>query len=335
MSLLKNRACIAEMLSSAVVLLVSAVICWFTAPDAVFVILIAGAVLLTVRWCFAAHRNRQIMNLTEQIEHLLRCTEDMIPAAYEEGELSLLRTAVLKMARGFQEQNLALRSDHLYLKQSLENLSHQLRTPMTAMTLLLGLLRKPELSPQQQRQYLQELTSLLSRMEWQIDMLLRLSSLEAGVIRLEEKPVDCRSLIAAACEPVSVSAEIKGIEIRSTISENAQFCGDFQHSAEALMNLLKNSVEHTPEGGCITVTAEENALCTVITVTDSGCGIPEKDLPHLFERFYRSEGGTHTGFGIGLAYAKEIITRQNGTVEAHSAADGGAEFVIRIYRSAV
>ena len=335
MSLTKNRAFLAEMLITVGVLLCATVICWFFAPDAVPVILITGVLLLLVRFLFAFQRNRRIMMLTEQIEQLLKYAEEIPPSAYEEGELSLLQTAVTKMARGFREQNEALCSDHLYLRQSLENLSHQLRTPMTAMTLLLNLLRRFDLPEQQCRQYLQELTVLLARMEWQIDMLLRLSSLDAGVIRLEEKPVCCRELIAAACEPVSVTAELKRIALLTEITGEPQFSGDLQHSAEALINLLKYSIEHTPEGGSVTIRAEQTAVAAVITVKDSGCGISEKDLPHLFERFYRSEHANHTGYGIGLAYAKEIITRQNGTIEAHSIPEQGTEFIIRIYKTAV
>ena len=101
------------------------------------------------------------------------------------------------------------------------------------------------------------------------------------------------------------------------------------------LNLLKNAIEHTPEGGNVTIRAEGNNISTNITISDTGEGIPESELPHIFKRFYRSSEYTKNGFGIGLAFAKNVITSQNGSLKASNSDPNGAVFDIRFYRTVV
>ena len=113
-----------------------------------------------------------------------------------------------------------------------------------------------------------------------------------------------------------------------------RFDGDLIWTAEALGNILKNCMEHTPEGGTITVTAEETALYTQITVEDTGSGFDPKDIPHLFERFYKGSNASQTSYGIGLALAKTIIATQDGTIQARNRSNG-AKFIIKFYKQVI
>lgn len=331
MRLFSNGALRLELALGGVLTVVCALVCFQFRPAAGAAVLICGVLLAVMRLLFARHHYAAVNRLTGQIEQLLRHPERLSFPGYTEGELSVLANAVRKLAGTMQEQHDALSKDHRYLRESLENVSHQLRTPLTSMTLLLRLLSKPELTDAQRREYLQELKMLLSRMQYQIEMLLKLSTIEAGAAVFAEDPVDCAELIRSAADAVAVTAELKGVTIRQELIGTPQFTGDFHHSAEALTNLLKNSIEHTPSGGCVTVRAEQDAVAVTVTVTDDGEGIPPEDLPHLFERFYRGTHSSKTGFGIGLAYARQVIEKQNGLLEAVNLKPHGAQFRIRIY----
>ncbi|MCR5306267.1 MAG: HAMP domain-containing histidine kinase [Oscillospiraceae bacterium] len=335
MRIFANAALRLELAVGCALMTVCAGVCFFLRPAAAIPIAVCGLLLFVLRLVFAHIHYNRLNRLTAQIEELLRHTERISFPGYEEGELSVLANAVRKLAGTMLEQHEALSRDHIYLRESLENISHQLRTPLTSMTLVLRLLSKSDLTDAQRRAYLQELKGLLSRMQYQIEMLLKLSAIEAGAAVFASEPVDCAGLIRSATDAVAVSAELKGVTIVHEIREAPRFLGDFHHSAEALTNLLKNSIEHTPEGGHITVAAGQDALSVTITVTDDGEGIPEEDLPHLFERFYRGTHSSKTGFGIGLAYARQVIEKQNGLLEAVNLKPHGAQFCIRIYAMTV
>ena len=304
-------------------------------PAAVLAPLCALAMLAL--WVLFRHREKKAMrDLITKTEHLLRSTDAAFLTDYSEGDLYVLSNAIRKLSCTLREQNEALRSDHIALKEALENLSHQLRTPLTSMTLLLDLLRSPALTPAQRREYTQELTNLLARMQWLIELLLKLSAIDAEAVKFAEEPVGCRALIRTVLETVGVSAELKGITVETAIEGDPGYNGDFQRSCEALINVLKNCIEHTPEGGTIRISASQTALMTELTVTDSGSGFAEADLPHVFERFYRSPGAAPgSGYGIGLAYAQKVFAMQNGTLEAANVQPHGARFRVRIYPGAV
>ena len=180
-----------------------------------------------------------------------------------------------------------------------------------------------------------ELKKLLSQTEWLVSALLKLSQLESGTVPFQHRRVSLADLMETALSPLQVQMELKGLNLRQELPPAAGFQGDLLWSAQALGNVLKNCVEHTPEGGSITVTGTENPLYTQLTIQDTGPGIPPEELPHVFDRFYRGGARTRHGFGIGLSLAKLILERQNGTIRAGNADTGGALFELRFYKGAV
>lgn len=293
---------------------------------------VTGALLVIADAVFLMRRQAQIAKLSDDISLVLRGADRIALSEYDEGELSILSTEIRKMTVLLREQNTQLRNEKAFLKESLEDISHQLRTPLTSMMLILGMMRRPPADPAQYTENIRELVSLLTRMQWLIETLLNLSRVEAGAVQFRQETVDVRSLIADALEPVSVALELKQIAVQVQIAQEPQFLGDRQYCTEALGNLLKNCMEHTPAGGSIRIHAEQTALYTGITVTDSGKGIAQDDLPHLFERFYRGSEFSKNGYGIGLAFAKRIIAGQNGSLQARNAEPNGAEFELRFFR---
>lgn len=193
---------------------------------------------------------------------------------------------------------------------------------------------EPDLSPSGRKKLLQELTQLLSRIDWLVESLLKLSKMDAGTVRLQQAPVPVGALIQKAAEPLMIPMELREQSLTIHGESHVTFTGDFAWSQEAVLNILKNCMEHTPCGGCIQVSFSENAIFTEIIIEDNGPGFAKEDLPHLFERFYKGKTASQQSVGIGLALSRMIVSKQNGTLKAENrGGDGGARFVIKFYHS--
>ena len=275
------------------------------------------------------------MNLCDDIDRILRSDDIISFDEYKEGELSVLSAEIHKMTIRLREQNAELINEKQFAKEALEDISHQLRTPLTSVMMILGLMNDSKLTEKERMEYLRDLYELLARMKWLIETMLSLSRIEADAVKFAKETVSCRELIRRSVETVSVTAELKGVEIRTDIDGEPEFIGDLHYTSEAVVNLLKNAIEHTPEGGTATIAAKGSNIVTEITITDTGNGIPEAELPHIFERFYRSSEYTKNGFGIGLAFAKKVITAQDGSLRASNVKPNGAEFKIHFYHTAI
>jgi signal transduction histidine kinase len=280
-----------------------------------------------------SYRYKRLQRLSEAVDALLHQGKGLSVREYEEGELSILANQVQKMTLRLTEAAEMIRRDKEYLADSLADISHQLRTPLTAMNLTVTMLRSPELNDARRMELTGELRGLLSRTDWLVETLLKISKLDAGTVKLGKEPVLVRDLIDRAASPIAIPMDIRSQQM-VVRCEQERFTGDLVWSAEALGNILKNCMEHTPEGGTITVTADETALYTQITVDDTGSGFDEKDIPHLFERFYKGVNASEGSYGIGLALARTVIAAQNGTVQAMNG-ERGAKFVIKFYKQVV
>ncbi len=319
-------------LLQAISLLIGCIACAFFSLPAAGILLLTGTCMLLIGWYSDRRENAELLRLCDEIDLILRGQDKVQLDAYREGELGILTDAVGKMTVRLREQNAALAHDKQFMKEALEDMSHQLRTPLTTSMLLLGRLRKPDLTHEERTAHVQELFVMLSRMQWEIDTLLGLSRLEAGAVHFQYETFPVRELVNEALEPLGISLELKDITVELHIAGEPVFSADKPFCMEALTNLLKNCMEHTPSGGRIVIEASENPLYAGLTVTDSGSGIAPEDLPHIFERFYRGKEFSGSGYGIGLSFAQRIIAAQNGSLQVRNAAPHGAQFDWRMYR---
>ena len=285
-------------------------------------IFLCGSLLFCVHYISDIKRYSDISKLCDSIDKILLGDDS-------------LRSEIQKMTVRLREQNNALKNDKIVLKNAMADISHQLRTPLTSMNLIVTLLGKQGLTSTEQAKYSHELIELLNRTEWLIDDILKLSQFDAGVIELKSDEISVSRLIKSAVSPLEIQMELRDIKFICKIEENPEFTGDFKWSCEALTNILKNCIEHSQNGSEIFVKAIQTALYTEIAIRDSGSGISPKDLPHIFERFYRSENSQSQGFGIGLALARQIITSQDGTIKAENRKHRGTKFIIKFYKSTV
>ena len=278
------------------------------------------------------HRYREIAELSASIDRVLHGQEQLLEDSAE-GELAILRSEIRKMNVRLRESADLLQKDKQELSQALADISHQLRTPLTSMNLTVSLLARAE-DAEQRLRLTRELKRSLERIDWLVETLLKLSKLDAGVVRFEPEPLSAAELTERAVRNLRIPMELREQKLDLDLGD-AALTVDPAWTAEALGNILKNCVEHTPAGGTLTVAARQTPIYTELTVTDTGPGIDPEDLPRLFERFYRGKDAGENSVGIGLALARQIIAIQNGTVQAANNPGGGARFTLRFYSGTV
>jgi signal transduction histidine kinase len=251
-----------------------------------------------------------------------------------EGSFSLLKNDLYKVTVRLREQAELLQKDKAALSNQITDISHQIKTPLTSMGVLADLLADdpPE---EDRRVFVERLRAQLGRIQWLVSALLKLARLDAGTAAFKSEPVDVRRLIERALEPLQIPLEIKMQHLEVHGDDNACFTGDLNWSAEALTNVVKNCIEHTPEGGRIEISYGANALYTEIIISDDGKGIASRDLPNIFNRFYRGENAGENSIGIGLALAKAILIAQGGDISVRSQPGVGTSFAIRVFRGVV
>lgn len=278
-------------------------------------------------------RYKKLSALASDIDRILHSDSLISLDTYAEGELAILQSEIYKMTVKLREQSDSLKKDKIYLADSIADISHQLRTPLTSINLLVSLLSEPNINEEKRAKLTHKLFGLLSRIDWLITSLLKISKLDAGTVQFNIEAVPLKALIEKSVSPLLIPIELKGQELK--VSCEGNFTGDVSWSSEALSNIIKNCTEHTPDGGKIEINAAETALFSEITIKDNGKGIDEKDLPNIFKRFYKGKNSDDKSFGIGLNLARMIITGQNGTVKAENNPEGGAKFTVRFYKGTV
>jgi signal transduction histidine kinase len=232
------------------------------------------------------------------------------------------------MTLRIREQNAALKKEKERLADSLADIAHQLRTPLTSVNLILSLL---ENSPNEndRKALMRETEELFVQMDWLLTSLLKLSRLDAGIVVFQSEQIDVNNLICTALRPFLIPMELHYIDMQIEAPKGMIIQGDSGWLSEAIQNILKNCMESAGENGKIEIVCTDTPLFTQISIHDSGMGFEKEDLPYLFDRFYRGKKAITTGYGIGLALCKMIITQQGGTITAKNHPQSGALFILR------
>ena len=277
---------------------------------------------------FTKARYKSIAQISNQINLVLHNADHLYIGESDEGELSILQSEITKMTLRIREQNDALKKEKEHLADSLADIAHQLRTPLTSVNLILSLL---ENNPDEndRKALMRETEELFVQMDWLLTSLLKLSRLDAGIVVFQSGQIDVSSLIGAALRPFLISMELHNIDLQIDAPKGMIIQGDSGWLSEAIQNILKNCMESAGENGRIEIVCGDNPLFTEIAIHDNGAGFEKEDLPCLFDRFYRGKNSNAAGYGIGLALCKMIITRQGGTITAKNHPQGGAIFAIR------
>ena len=282
----------------------------------------AGAGLLLIM--AALQRSRDIhrwRELTQTLEEASRGSASLL--RLNEGDQGRYEDSLSKTIRELRQGRDAAEQTRRRYAENLANIAHQLKTPITALSLSVQRMRGEE-ALRMERQ-LQRMTRL------EEDLLL-LARLDAGVLPLQREPVDVFTLLSLAGDNLQEILDEAGIALDLPELPPVKITADLAWTMEAVLNLLRNCMEHTPAGGTIHLESEENPLYTRILIRDEGPGFAKEDLPHLFERFYRGRNAGEGGIGIGLALTRELLEQQNAVIRAYNAPEGGACYDIRFYR---
>lgn len=287
--------------------------------------------------CFALTRKRydSIRKMSLEIDRILHGEEQLELGSYREGDLSILRDEVYKMTIRLREQAERLRGEKVYLADTLADISHQIRTPLTSLNLMVSRMQQPDMDEKKRRELFMEMKRLLGQVEWLVESLLKMSKLDADSVPFSREYISMEKFLGEAVQSMEIPLELKNQDLELTVQRHCGFTGDYAWTMEAVMNVLKNCMEYTPEGGKLYVAAKENPLFTELIIRDSGPGISQEDMPHLFERFYRGRQSGKNSFGIGLALTRSILGKENGVIKAENVKEGGSRFVIRFYHQTV
>lgn len=304
----------------AVVAMAAGVLFGIPACGAAAVTGVACCVLFGV---FSCRRYREIARLAAEVDEVLHSGRRVSFSDCREGDVSILRTEVSKMVARLARTSEQLRAEKTALADALADISHQIRTPLTAMSLLVPVAERAA-SDGERRRAIRQLESMVDRVSWLVTALLKLARLDAGVVRVERRKVRVADVAKRALAPLELSLDVRGIDCQVVVGD-ASFEGDAAWTAEALENIVKNCAEAAGPGGAVRIEAVEDALATRIRISDDGPGIAAEDLPHLFERFYR--GSRHaagaSGRALGDAVGSENRREPDGAESCGLAAAGG------------
>lgn len=296
------------------------------------ILLACGLLLIGVAVLFTKHRYHNIEKLSGYLRKIYGGDYTLDIRDNKEGELSLLKNEIYKITLILLKQTELLKSEKEQLTVALSDISHQLKTPLTSMMVMVDLLNKDTLMPEKRKEFSKNLEQQLERMEWLLTSLLKLAKLDAGTIILKEEQLPVSSIINQVMNPLLIPMELKNQTLRVDGNASVTFTGDRNWTVEALINIVKNCIEHTQPGGTISIHYDENPIYTEIKISDNGCGIHRDDLPFVFKRFYKGKNAGEESVGIGLAMAKSIISSQNGDISVSSTENKGTCFHIKFYK---
>ena len=313
--------------------------------------LVTGLIVTVIFIILTNRRYRALAKMAANLDRVLAGERDIRLRDMSEGELAILSSEIDKAIARLNLTVDELQAEKLALSDALADISHQLKTPLTSIAISTELIRD-RLSARGDSEDLVErlhlIQTLQARVEDLVSALLKLARIDAGVIKLVCGDVDARELVRKSFEPLAIAFDIADVRFSADVQDGASYEGDLTWSVEALENILKNCMEHTPAGGCVSARVTEDVLACRIRIEDTGPGIAESDLPHIFERFYRGSRDANAapsevnpaGVGIGLALSKSLVTAQGGTLTAENLRDEngnviGAAFNLVFFKTAV
>ena len=295
-----------------------------------YIILGFSAIWIIAILIYINKRNKKLNDITQYIHQINNKNYELKIYDNDEDELSYLRNELYKITIMLKEETEKSKLDKENLKISIQDISHQLKTPLTSIGVMLDNIRdNPNMDEKVRQKFIYEINKQIDGMSFLVISLLMFSKLEAGVEQFEKSKISVSELIKESLSNLEIPIEIKNHNVIVSGKEDVCFYGDYRWQLEAITNIIKNCIEHTPNDKNIFISYEENNLYTKIKIKDEGEGIPKEDLKHIFERFYKGKKSSENSFGIGLVLSKTIIEKDNGYISCNSIENEGTEFIIK------
>ena len=294
------------------------------------IIIIASLCILYFRYNYK--RKNDIKDIIKYIEQINRRNYELEIDSISEDELSILKNEIYKTAVMLKEAALNSNKDKLNLKKSLEDISHQLKTPLTSILVLLdNLIDEPDMDSSIRNDFIIDIKRNVININFLVQALLKLSKFDANTVHFIKKENDLEMIVGEAIKNVSTLCDLRNINVKLNTLENAKVECDAKWQIEAITNIIKNAIEHSKDNSSIIINIDNNRVYSKIEVIDFGEGISKRDIKHIFERFYKGENATSNSIGIGLALAKTIIEEDKGSIAVESN-ESNTKFTIKYFK---
>ena len=302
----------------------------YIATGTIFVILF----LVIAYFLFALNRNeKEIKNMRVYIDEIAKTDYKIDIENMSESEMSNLKNEIYKIVLELKEKSENLAKDRETLSNYLSDISHQIRTPLMAISSMVdAIIANEDKLDENTRKFIYEISRQLDQINWLVDNLLKMAQLDTKTVDFNKEDTNIRNLIEKIEKNMSIFLELKNQKLAINIDENIHALIDSKWMTEAIENIINNCIEHSAENSKIQISAIQNPLFVQIEIKDNGSGISEEDLPRIFDKFYKGKGASNNSFGIGLSLAKSIIESQNGEIEVESEVSKGSTFRIKLYK---
>ncbi|WP_461811012.1 sensor histidine kinase [Faecalimonas sp.] len=294
--------------------------------------LINGILFLGISLYDRKQQDKKIWQMEQYCEEILAGKETLQLTDNEEGSFSLLNNKVYDITMLLRENNAFLEKSKFELEQFLADISHQLKTPITSLHMVNELLRM-DLPQEQKELFLDNMQKDLMKIEWLVKGILNLAKLDSGTVILKKEEIYIKDLLKEVQGRFAVLCEVTGSRICGEGEKKAKLWCDFHWTKESVCNIVKNAIEHGATE--VKFCWEENYIYTKLSIKDNGEGIESEDLPHIFERFYKSKNAKEDSVGLGLAFTKSIVKHQGGDIDVRSQKEKGTEFILKFYQESL
>lgn len=294
-----------------------------------FILILSSFIIIIIINIYIGKNNKDIKKLIYYVEEINKKNYKLDMISNKEGYLSILQNEIYKTMVMLKESAVNSLSDKQKLKNSLSDISHQLKTPLTSISIMLdNIIDNEDMEDDIRNDFIMDIKREIVNINFLVYNILKLSLFDTNTVKLKKEIISINKVIEDAIKNVSLLADLKNIEIKLENEKTADVKLDFKWEVEALTNIIKNSIEHSYEEGIVLINVEATDLYTEVMIKDFGCGIDKKDIKNIFKRFYKLNDNDN-GFGIGLSLAKEIIEADNGRIKVKSELGKGTSFIIR------
>ena len=288
--------------------------------------------LLIIFFKYNCKKDKELRDITNYIEQINKKNYELKIDSISEDELSILKNEIYKTTIMLKESAENSKLDKNNLKKALEDISHQIKTPLTSILIMLeNLIDDPKMDPTIRNDIIKDIKREVININFFVQAILKLSKFDSNTIHFIRNTFDLNDILKDAVKNVSMLCDLKNIKINIKSSEKVNIYCDYKWQVEAITNILKNCVEHSFENNIIDILVNKNNVYSFLQIRDYGYGISKKDLPHIFERFYKGENSSCERIGIGLSLTKSIVENDNGTISVESN-ENGTIFKIKYFK---
>ncbi len=271
-----------------------------------------------------------LVRLSDMVASLIDMRETEVFSVLNDDLLSKLQSQVLKLSRMLKLQNTKLLNEKNEIKSLISDISHQLKNPLANLKIYVSLIMDEDIEPLMRMEYLKNIDNQLDKLNWLMESMIKMTRLESGIIQLIREENSLNDVLMTSLKQIYQKALKKNIDILFIPSEkDMRLSIDLRWTAEAITNILDNSVKYTRESGKIKIQVHKYELFARIDIEDNGTGFDEQEVNDIFKRFYRGNNSKGIdGVGIGLYLTREIISMQDGYIKAMSESGKGSTFSI-------